>query len=75
VFPIGSDVIAEVFSVSRVVMGSGVRSAHVGSGTSAVENRQVRGIFGIFGPLPSTLWATTLIFNTNLHNYCPQEDS
>jgi len=36
VFPIGSDVIAEVFPV----MGSGVRSAHVKSRTSAVKNRQ-----------------------------------
>jgi len=51
VFPIGSDVITEVFPVSRLVMGSGVRSAHVKSRTSVVENRQSAWNLWNFWPL------------------------
>jgi len=43
------------FRFSGCLWGSGVRSAYVRSRTSAVKNRQVRGICGIFGSLPQTL--------------------
>jgi len=63
-FPIGSDVIAEVFPVSR---GTGVQSAHVKSRTSAVDNRQSPWNLWNFWPLATDPLGHNLDFYTNLH--------